>query len=191
VTRGSRSIDPAGAGSDAPDLIDAMSPPGSRHGCSPAEPASVSSARISLAPPWRSRQFDSTGGRTPPGGEVGAVDAPLPACDHDRQKSVLPGPMRSRPSSNQGLPGFSAPGTRALTWPISATRASGGRWTNSCPWKNASGGLKRATSSRRNTSFPRQAASQRATQPWHSPPGFTGRIRSMWALRAGSNHGWS
>jgi len=47
--------------------------------------------------------------------------------------TVLPDLMRSRPLSNPSLPDFSTPETSALTWPISATRASGGKWHSSCP----------------------------------------------------------
>jgi hypothetical protein len=61
------------------------------------------------------------------------------------QGTVRRGPVPFHPSSNQSLPDFSTLAMGALTWPISATRASGGKSPNSCLWKNASRGLKRAT----------------------------------------------
>src|SRR6266566_9569556 len=56
-----------------------------RHGCVPAEPASVSPGRISLALPSRTRQSVPAAGPEPPDGEAGAAAAPLPACDRARQ----------------------------------------------------------------------------------------------------------
>ena len=49
------------------------------------------------------------------------------------RNTVLPDPMRSPPPLSPSLPDFSMPGMSGLTWPIPATRASGGKWHNSCP----------------------------------------------------------
>jgi len=60
-----------------------------RHGCFPAEPASVSPGRISLAPPRKSRQSDLAARGGPAGGGVAAAVELLPACDRGRQRSAI------------------------------------------------------------------------------------------------------